>query len=54
MTDGDKVPAVRGRNVLGKTVWVISALGKGKPIRGIVFTEGPGCASWVMLKDGEG
>lgn len=39
--------------MLGKTVWVIPALSKGKPIGGIAFAEGPGCTWWVMRKDGE-
>jgi len=41
------------RNMLGKTVWVSPALGKGKPVRGIAFAQGPGCNWWVMQKDGE-
>jgi len=49
--EGDKVPATHERNMLGKTVWLIPALGKGKPICGIVFAQGPGCTWWVMLKD---
>ncbi|GAB0209850.1 hypothetical protein GRJ2_003450700 [Grus japonensis] len=52
--EGDKVPAVRMKNMLGKTVWVIPASGKGKPICGIAFAQGPGCTWWVMRKDGEG
>ncbi|GAB0176375.1 hypothetical protein GRJ2_000102700 [Grus japonensis] len=51
--EGDKVPVVRMKNMLGKTVWVISASGKGKPICGIAFAQGPGCTWWVMRKDGE-
>ncbi len=51
--DGDKVPVVHVRNMLGKTVWVIPPLGKGKPIRGIAFAQGPGCTWWVMREDGE-
>ncbi|KAK4807086.1 hypothetical protein QYF61_018427 [Mycteria americana] len=39
--------------MLGKTVWVTPASGKGKPIRGIAFAQGPGCTWWVMRKDGE-
>ncbi|GAB0205097.1 hypothetical protein GRJ2_002975300 [Grus japonensis] len=41
--EGDKVPVVRMKNMLGKTVWVIPASGKGKPICGIAFAQGPGC-----------
>jgi len=51
--EGDKVPVVHMRNMLGKTVWVSPASGKGKPIRGIAFAQGPGCTWWVMPKDGE-
>ncbi|KAK4807118.1 hypothetical protein QYF61_018459 [Mycteria americana] len=51
--EGDKVPVVHIKNVLGKTVWVTPASGKGKPNRGIAFAQGPGCTWWVMRKDGE-
>ena len=51
--DGDKAPVVRIRNMLGKAVWVTPALGKGKPMRGITFAQGPGCIWWVMQKDRE-
>jgi len=51
--EGDKVPVVHMRNMLGKTIWVNPASGKGKPVRGIAFAEGPGCTWWVMRKDGE-
>ncbi|GAB0207223.1 sorting nexin-2 [Grus japonensis] len=50
---GDKVPIVHMKNMLGKTVWVIPASGKGKPICGIAFAQGPGCTWWVMRKDGQ-
>uniref|UniRef100_A0A8C0ENN5 ribonuclease H n=1 Tax=Bubo bubo TaxID=30461 RepID=A0A8C0ENN5_BUBBB len=53
VVDGDKVPVVRMRDLLGKMVWVRPAPGKGKPIHGIVFAQGPGCTWWVMQKDGE-
>ena len=39
--------------MLEKTVWVIPALLKGKPIHGIAFAQGPGCIWWLMGKDGE-
>ncbi|KAK4819214.1 hypothetical protein QYF61_027044 [Mycteria americana] len=51
--EGDKVPVVHIKSMLGKTVWVIPALGKGKPIRGIAFAQGPGCTWWVMREGGE-
>ncbi len=51
--EGDKVPVVHLRNILGKTVWVISPLGKGKPMHGIAFAQGPGCTWWVMQEDGK-
>ncbi|XP_071886669.1 uncharacterized protein [Anas platyrhynchos] len=49
--DGDKVPVVHVRNMLGKTVWATPASGKGKPIRGIAFAQGPGYTWWVMQKN---
>ncbi|KAM6326821.1 uncharacterized protein FN964_016516 isoform 1-T1 [Alca torda] len=51
--EGDKVPVVHERNMLGKAVWVSPASGKGKPIRGTVFAQGPGCTWWVMMENGE-
>jgi len=48
--EGDKVPVVHMQNMLGKTVWVSPALGKGKPVRGIAVPQGPGCTWWVMRK----
>ncbi|KAK4819224.1 hypothetical protein QYF61_027054 [Mycteria americana] len=50
---GDKVPVVHIKSMLGKTVWVIPALGKGKPIRGTAFAQRPGCTWWVMREGGE-
>ena len=50
---GDKVPVVHMGKWLGKAAWIASPMGKGKPIRGIVFAQGPGCTWWVMRKDGE-
>ncbi|TRZ11241.1 hypothetical protein HGM15179_015857 [Zosterops borbonicus] len=50
--DGDKVPVVHVRSLLGKTLWINSASSTDKPIRGIVFAQGPGCTWWVMQKDG--
>jgi len=49
----DKVHVVHMKNMLGKTVWVSPASGKGKPVRRIAFAEGPGCTWWVMRKDKE-
>ncbi|KAM6381871.1 uncharacterized protein FN964_007724 [Alca torda] len=51
--EGDKVPVVHERNMLGKAVWVSPTAGKGKPIRGTVFAQGPGCTWWVMMENGE-
>jgi len=51
--EGDKVLVVHMRNMLGKTVWVSPALGKGKPVCRIAFAQGPGCNWCMMLKDGE-
>ncbi|RMB99094.1 hypothetical protein DUI87_24282 [Hirundo rustica rustica] len=50
--DGDKVPVVQVRGLLGKTVWIKSASSTDKPIRGVVFAQGPGCTWWIMQKDG--
>lgn len=41
------------RGMLGKTIWINSALSKGKPIREIVFAQGPGYSWSVTQKDGE-
>ncbi|KAK4820268.1 hypothetical protein QYF61_022838 [Mycteria americana] len=46
--EGDKVPLVHIKNMLGEAVWVTPASGKGKPIRGIAFAQGPGCTWWVI------
>jgi len=51
--EGDKVPVVDMRNMLGKTVWVSPASGKGKPIHRTAFAEGPGCTWRVMQKNEE-
>ncbi|RMC15244.1 hypothetical protein DUI87_07429 [Hirundo rustica rustica] len=50
--DGEKVPVVHVRGLLGKRVWINSASSTEDPIRGIVFAQGPGCTWWVMQKDG--
>jgi len=51
--EGDKVPVVHMQNMLGKTVSVSPASGKGKPVRGIAFAQAPGCTWWVMQNDGQ-
>lgn len=51
--EGDKVPMVHIKNLLGKTVWVIPASDKGKPTCETAFAQGPGCTWWVMQEDGE-
>ena len=51
--EGDRVPVEHTKSMLGKTVWVLPASGKGKHIRGIAFARGPGCTWWVMREDGE-
>ncbi|XP_049652334.1 uncharacterized protein K02A2.6-like isoform X2 [Accipiter gentilis] len=51
--EGDKVPVVRMRSMLGKTVWVSPPSSRSKPIQGVVFAQGPGYTWWVMQKDGE-
>ena len=51
--EGDKVPVVHGKSMLGKAVWVLPASGKGKPLHGCGFAQGAGCTWWVMQKDGD-
>ena len=51
--EGDKIPIVHMRNMLGKTVWVSLGSGKGKPICRTAFAQGPGCTWWVARKDEE-
>ena len=51
--EGDKVPVVLVKSMLGKVVWVLPASGEGKPFRGTVFAQGPGSTWWVMQKDGD-
>lgn len=40
--EGDNVAVVHIKNILGKTLWVITTSGKGKPIRRITFAQGLG------------
>lgn len=49
--EGNKVPVVHIKSMLRKTIWVISTSGNGKPIHGIAFTQGPGCAWWVTREE---
>jgi len=49
----DKVPIVHAKNMLGKVVCVLLDSGKGKPLHGTVFAQGPGCTWWVMQKEGD-
>lgn len=35
------------KNIMGKTVWVVSAAGKSKLILGTAFAQGPGSTWWV-------
>jgi len=51
--EGDTFPVEHLWNILGKTVSVGPALGKGKSVHGTAFAQGPGCTWWVMQKDGE-
>ena len=51
--EGDKVPVVHGKSMLGKAAWVLPASGKGKPLRGCGFAQEPGCTWWVMQKNGD-
>ena len=40
--EGDKVPVVHVKSTLGKAIWVFPASGKGRPVCGTVFGQGPG------------
>ena len=51
--EGDKVPVVHVKSMLEKAVWVPPASGKGKPLCGTVFAQGPGCTWWAMQKNGD-
>jgi len=51
--EGDKVPVIHVKNMLGKAVWVIPASEKDKPLRGTVFAQGPGSTWWVMQENGD-
>lgn len=48
--EGDKVHVVHRKDVLGKRVWVIQTSGKGKPINGIAFAQGPECTDMLDSK----
>lgn len=50
--EGDKVPVVPVKSMSCKTVWVLPASGKDKPLSGISFAQGPECTWWVLQKDG--
>ncbi|TRZ10625.1 hypothetical protein HGM15179_016485 [Zosterops borbonicus] len=47
--DEDKVPAVHMKSILGKTVWITPASGKGRPICRIVFAQKPGYTWWELV-----
>ena len=51
--EGDKVPVVHVKSTLRKAVWVLPFSGKGKPLCGTVFAQGPGCTCLVMQKNGD-
>ena len=52
--EGDEVPVVvQVKSMLGKVVWVLPASGKGKPLCGTVFAQGPGSTWWMMQKNGD-
>ncbi|KAJ7411750.1 hypothetical protein BTVI_48714 [Pitangus sulphuratus] len=53
IVDGDKVPAIHLRGMLGKAVWVTPASGQDKPICEIVFAQGPGHTWWEGTEDGK-
>ncbi|RMB91849.1 hypothetical protein DUI87_31777 [Hirundo rustica rustica] len=49
--DGDKVPVVHMKGILGKTVQINPASGRGRPIRGIVFTQGSGSTCSQLVSE---
>ena len=49
---GDKVPVVHVKNMLGKADWVLPASGKGEPLHGTAFAQGPRSPWLMMQKDG--
>lgn len=51
--EGNKFPVEHIKNILGKTVWVIPASGKGKTICEISLPQAPICTWWGMWEDGE-
>jgi len=51
--EADKVPAVHLRNMLGRTIWVSPASGKGNPTHRTAFAQGAGWTWWVMWTDRE-
>ena len=51
---GDYFTVVPVKDMLGNMVWVFPASGKGKPLRGTVFAQGPAFTWWVMQKYGDG
>ena len=51
--EGDKVPVVHIKSTLRKAVWVLPDSGKGRPLCGTVFAQGPGSTWCVMQKDGD-
>lgn len=51
--EGNKVPVVHIKNILGKIVWVIPVSAKGKTIIEAGFAQEPGWIWWVMWEDWE-
>ncbi|RMC13315.1 hypothetical protein DUI87_10850 [Hirundo rustica rustica] len=51
--DGNEVPVVGMKGILGKTIWTNPTSGKGKSTCGIAFAQRPGLTWWVLQKDRE-
>ena len=51
--DGDKVPVVHAKSMLGKMARVFAASVKAKPLCGNVFAQGSGSTWWAMQKNGD-
>ena len=49
--EGDKVPVVHVKSILGKAVWSFQLLER-PDLCGTVFAQGSGCTCWVMQKNG--
>ena len=51
--EGDKVPVVHVKSILGKAVWSFQFLEKANLSVELFFAQGPGFTWWVMQKNGD-